>query len=348
MSCLQKGKAEYMRTVKSVMKSEGVSAEQISNMTIRYITSPLFIIPTKGILETETKIKNWITLGACGGIVYGRPRIGKTRCIYHISETLQSDESGNIPVIIWNITDHPDTEKNFYASFLMAMGFKCPQRETALFLKERVMNELIIRAFETPFKRIVILIDEAWKFYERDFSWLMDLYNNLIAIDIQMIAFMFGTRELRDLKTAFKQCGKDQIIGRFMINEIQYSGINSEKELQFCLASMDKMHVVTNGYEALNDSVLDFYFPNAEGKTFFDLAEDYYRAFVRVREQHSVMSEDIPMKYFIDSFVICLNTYGFYGMKPVAFPGIQELTTCIEMSGFGESDDEYGAKTKIG
>lgn len=40
---------------------------------------------------------------------------------------------------------HPATERNFYASLLMAMGLACPKRDTALFLKERVLNELIIR-----------------------------------------------------------------------------------------------------------------------------------------------------------------------------------------------------------
>ena len=53
------------------------------------------------------------------------------------------------------------------------------------------------------------------------------------------------------------------------------------------------------------------------------------------------------MKYFIDSFVICLSFYGFYGSDPVSFPGTDELEECIEMSGYGESDDEYGRK-KIG
>ncbi len=337
-----------MKSVASAMRTENLTAKQISDMTIRYITSPAFVIPTRGILEAEAKIKTWITIGACGGIIYGRPRIGKTRCIYHIFEALQSKECGNLPVIIWNITDHPDTEKNFYASFMMAMGFNYPKYQTALALKERVLNELIIRAVETPYRRIIILIDEAWKFYEKDFSWLMDLYNNLIASDIQMMTFMFGTRELRDLKATFKQCGNDQIIGRFMINEIHYSGINSEKELQFCLASMDRLHVVSTGYEKLKESVLDFYFPNADGKTFFDLADKYYEAFMKVREQHRVMSEDIPMKYFIDSFVICLNLYGICGDMAVVFPDIQELINCIEMSGYGESDDEYDRRSKIG
>ena len=330
-----------MRTVNKVIRTDGISPQMLSEMTIRYITSPSFIISTKGIFDAEAKIRTWITMGACGGIIYGRPRIGKTRCIFHLAETLRSDEYGNLPVIIWNITDHPDTEKNFYSSFLMAMGFECPKNITALFLKDRIINELIVRACETPYRRVVLLIDEAWKFYEKDFSWLMDLYNNLLSVDVQLMAFLFGTRELRDLKASFKQRGKDQIVGRFMINEIQYTGIKSEKEFSFCLAALDKLHMYTSGYEELKDHLLDFFFPHADGKCFFDIGKEYYSAFNSVRERYGIVSEDIPMKYFIDSFVICLNLYGFYGPMAVAFPGIEELENSIEMSGYGESDDEY-------
>ena len=174
----------------------------------------------------------------------------------------------------------------------------------------------------------------------------MDLYNNLLSVDIQLIAFLFGTRELRDLKTSFKQRGKDQIVGRFMINEIQYTGIKSEKELCFCMAALDKLHMYASGYEELNDHLLDFYFPHAEGKSFFDIGEEYYTAFNKVRERHGIVSKDIPMKYIIDSFVICLNQYGFYSTTAVVFPGLEELENCIELSGYGESDDEYD-KRKI-
>ncbi len=317
-----------------------MTAEQISEMTIRYITSPNFVIPTKGILDTENRIKTWMTLGACGGIIYGRPRIGKTRCIYHLADSLKSDRFGKIPVIIWNITDHADTEKNFYSSLLMAMGFECPRSSTALVIKERVINALIAMACDSPLRRVVLLIDEAWKFYEKDFAWLMDLYNNLIAIDIQLFAFMFGTRELHDLKTSFKQSGKDQIVGRFMINEIQYSGIRSEAEMRFCLASMDKLRMVTVGYRVLEDTMLDFYFPNADGRCFYDLTSDLYNAFLKVRNNCGMKADDIPMKYFIDSFIICLNLFGSYGCNSVAFPGYEELLECVEMSGYKESDNE--------
>lgn len=343
-SCLEHGGRNYMKSVQEEIKKNGVTRQYISDMTIRYLTSSKFALPTKSILDEDSQIKAWIAFGACGGITYGRPRIGKTVCLNYIANSIREDYKSHESVIIWNITDHPDTEKNFYASLLMAMGYECQARKTALMLKERVLNELIIRAYETPFRRVILFIDEAWKLYEKDFSWLMDLYNNLNGQDIQLSVFMFGTQELKDLKKSFKQQRKNQIVGRFMINEIQYSGIRNKNELKFCLASMDKLHMRTTDYKQLQEKILDFYFPYAENCSFFILAEELWDAFQYVRENKGILAGDIPMKYVIDTLVICLSIYGSLSSTAVVFPTKKELIKCIELSGYEESDDEYCKK----
>ena len=127
------------------VEKKQLSDEELSEMTLRYISSSQFIIPTKSILELEMKIQTWLTIGACGSITYGRPRLGKTVCLNYIARKIREKYNSDEIVITWNITDHPDTERNFYASLIMAMGIACPKRDTALLLKERVLNELIMR-----------------------------------------------------------------------------------------------------------------------------------------------------------------------------------------------------------
>ena len=200
-------------------QNEKEFADELSGITLRYISSVRFVIATRSILELERKVYTWLKIGITGACIWGRARIGKSYAVQYIAKSIQQKFGGNFPVIIWNITDHPATEKNFYASLLMAMGLSCPKRDTALFLKERVLNELIIRASDTPYREVVIFIDEAWKLNEADFSWLMDLYNNLKCKDIHIVSFLFGTRELKNLKNELKLCGKDQIVGRFMVCE---------------------------------------------------------------------------------------------------------------------------------
>lgn len=314
----------------------------------RDISSSKFIIDTKAIDDLEEFLKTWISIGNCGGIIYGRARIGKTRAMLHAAEYLRKLYGDEFPVVMWDITDHPSTERNFYASLLMVMGISSPNREIALKLKERVINNLILKAAKTPFNRVILFLDEAWKFNEKDFSWLMDLYNILNRKDIQLITFLFGTEELLDLKKAFKAAGKDQIIGRFMINEYQFYGIKSKKELCLCLAYMDAVKVSPNAGEEFSGMPLaQFYFPDAfrEHKaSFYSLTDIYWEQFQKIRGQKSIMAEDIPMKYFIDSFLICLSEYGDCGTKKSYFPTADDLYRSISMSGFGQSDNEHNKR----
>ena len=290
-------------------------------------------------LDLKQNIELWLMLGSCGAMVYGRPRVGKTFCISYLVKYLVEDLKNEEAVVVWNVTDHPDTEKNFYSSLLMAMGLSVRPRQTALLLKEQVLNELTIRASETNQRRVVLFLDEASLFHEKDFSWLMDLYNNLMLKDIQLTSFLFGTRELKDLKTSLKKRSKDQIIGRFMVHENQYFGIRNIEELNFCLISLEQKHVRGVAGEPLKESFSEFFFPN--GGSFSDIAEDFWEAFQKIREKHDIVAEDIPMKYFMDSFSLCLALYGRGGIKETAFPTRNNLVECVELSGYRESDDEY-------
>lgn len=124
----------------TALNQQGESVDEISSITLRYISSVRFVIPTKSILELERKIYTWLKIGTTGACIWGRARIGKSYSVQYIAKSIQQKLGENFPVVIWNITDHPATERNFYASLLMAMGLACPKRDTALFLKERVLN----------------------------------------------------------------------------------------------------------------------------------------------------------------------------------------------------------------
>ena len=62
------------------------------------------------------------------------------------------------------------------------------------------------------------------------------------------------------------------------------------------------------------------------------------------RAKYNILADDIPMKYFIDSFNVCLDMYGILSFDPVYFPSVSELMASIKISGYGESDDEYERK----
>ena len=169
----------------------------------RHLSSIHFTIPTRAIMELMSAVGTWMSNCDCGSIIYGRPRVGKTRAIIYITNELKKIYGNELPIYVLNATDHTVSDKFFYSEMLKAVG--CPEvhKGTVLMLKERLLNTLAATALDTKYKKIVLFIDEAYLLHEKDFVWLMDVYNNLNLFDIQFTVFMFGSYELKQVKTHF-------------------------------------------------------------------------------------------------------------------------------------------------
>lgn len=315
----------------------------INALTLQKLKSNDFIIQTKAIKELDQKLEDLLARGACGAIVVSRTRVGKTCGAIYVKKRFQECYGEDFPVIMWDVTDHAVTQKNFYSTLLTAMGVPHKTNSTALTLRERTLNELVLRANNTIFHKVVIMIDEAWRFAENDFSWLMDLYNVLRRSDIQLTCFMFGTWELRELKETFKRNGKNQIVERFMNNEYQFFGIRESAELGLCLFALDNVNTVNP--EGEGDSLKEFYFPNAgRNDTFYSLMDDYWKAFQNIKIKYGITAPDIPMEYVMESFKILLTSYGKLSISAVVFPSYQEIYDSILATNYTESCDEYNPK----
>jgi hypothetical protein len=321
--------------------------QMTSAMTLRMLKSPEFMIATKSIFDLYEKIKNWILTGDCGAMIYGRTRVGKTSAINYISQKLKKEYGEEFPVLIWTLTDHVATDKTFYASIINAMdiGEIKNHSETALNLKERVINYMRVQASATPLKRVVFMIDEAWKLAAREFDWLMDLYNTLQnKYDVQMSVFLFGTKELLALKQCLISDNQNQIVERFMLNTHRFYGIQSELELGMCLMELDKCTIFNlSGNSDIKLSA--FYFPNAnvDGKAvLYNLTEEYWEAFQTVKRMSNIKEKDIPMMYFVGSFLKLLAHYGKCSENPVYFIGKKEIVKCIEETGYGRTSNNAG------
>ena len=317
----------------------------ISAMTLRRLKSKDFMIATKSIFDLYEKMDNWILTGDCGAMIYGRTRVGKTSAINYISRKLKEQYDEDFPVLIWTLTDHVPTDKSFYASIIKAMdiGEIKNRTETALQLKERVINYMRIRASATPLRRIVFMIDEAWKLAAKEFDWLMDLYNTLQnKYDVQLAVFLFGTKELLALKECLVSAGQDQIVERFMLNTHRFYGIQNEMELGMCLMELDRCTVFDPAGYNNNMKLSEFYFPEAykEGNAiFYTLTLDYWEAFESIKLMSNIQEDDIPMMYFIGSFLKILTRYGKCSETPTYFIEKENIIKCIKETGYGDTSN---------
>lgn len=313
----------------------------VNELTMSKLGSDEVIIYTKEISALERKVLESVMLGTCGACVVSRPRCGKTTAMIYIAQSLKKRYGEKFPVVTWDITDHPITERNFYWTLLTAMRVRHPSSTaTALMLKERVLNELVVLATDTPFKKVVLMIDEAWRLGDRDFTWLMDLYNILRRYNLQLITIFFSTNELLDIKQKFKNEGLDQIVERFFLNIYNFHGLREKGELAVCLSALDKVDTaVMIGTQSI--PIRNFYYPQAlESARFYDLSEVYWEAFRDVQRNYSIIVGDIPMEFVMSSFRILLGCYGKLSSNSVDWPGYKEIYESIILSGYTESDDE--------
>jgi len=298
-----------------------------------------FTIPTVAILDLEAAVDTWIVNGDCGAIIYGRPRVGKTRAIHYISKGLKKKYGKDLPVYVLNMTEHKPSAKYFYSEFLKAISHSEAHKGTASMMKERLINALMLGSQETRYRRVVLFIDEAFLLTEKDFIWLMDIHNNLDMNNIHLTVLMFGTNELKSIKSAYCQARRFQIVDRFMVEEYEYKGITSAKDTLACLHNMDVGLLSYPGKPILTQT----FFPDAfaDKKRIAACANVLWDVFLDLGQENNIPGIDIPMKYFMKTIVYCFKTYGVYG-KGIYFPDKTEWADSVSNSGLLESIECIG------
>lgn len=301
-----------------------------------YFISNNFNITTPAILSLQDNINKWISNGTPGAIIYGRPRIGKTRAILYIATTLKAKYGAELPIYVHDATEHTAKDKFFYSELLKTVGHPEFDKGTVSVLKERLLNALMLSACGTKSKKIILFIDEAYNFTEKDYKWLMDVHNNLNLKDIHMNVFLVGSEELKATKQAFIMAKQHQIVGRFMIEECHFHGIMSEKDISICLWNYDqKIKFISSSFV-----LTEKYFPNGfhDGERLFNsagiLMEEYEAV---MKEMNIPITSDIPMMYFINTIKYCLNTYGICG-KGIYFSDRDAWRDSILNSGYVKAE----------
>lgn len=294
-----------------------------------------FTIPTPQILELNRQITEWIDGNACGAIIHGKSRSGKTRSIVYITEHLKREYGNALPIIIINANSselsHAPTQKAFYQKLLVDVRHEDPYKGTTVQLRTRLMNRLIECALDTKYRRIVFFIDEAYQLDEKEYNWLIDIYNELAQNNILLTVFLFGTRELVEQKRGFVCNKKEQIVLRFMSREFEFHGIRSLKELSICLASLDTPFVL-DGREII---ISESFFPEAynEGKRMMSWARDLWEAFQSVRAAANISEKEVLMVHFMETVRYCITKNGRFG-KALFEPGVEEWIEAVKESGY--------------
>jgi AAA domain len=275
------------------------------------IESHRYLIFTPAVYVFFRIVLQWFLSGATGGMIYGKPRYGKSSGIKCVATLLTEELKLPLPIVTVICRDHQiPSEGNFFEDFLKDLGHALYSSGKASAKRHRLTEYLTELVEKSGQDRLILFMDEAQKLHEQHYKWLIDLHNELERRGIVLIVLLVGQEELLHQFSAFQFAKKTQIIGRFMVRQLRFSGITNQKDMQACLANYDagSEYPPESGY-----SFTRYYFPAAfdSDLRLENYAPMVWQAFKEMREEAQLpLTREIPMQYFCRTVEYVLTRFG--------------------------------------
>ena len=162
-----------------------------------------------------------------GALVYARPRMGKTHAVDYVCLHLARVRPEVLTIRMSCEHHRTDFEGPFFSSLLIAAGASGDVLKRSITVKRQ---ELIRRLRERLAARkghiVALFCDEAQRQSRNSYEWLRDVHDQLAYHGIRLITFLIGQPQLLAQKAGFqKMSGDEQIVARFMIEQMLFHGI---------------------------------------------------------------------------------------------------------------------------
>ena len=283
-------------------------------------------------------VLQWIHSGATGGMIYAKPRHGKSCAIKCVATLLVDELKVALPIVTVCCRDyqHP-AEGRFFEYLLKNLGHALYASGNSSAKRHRLTEYLTELVEKSGQDRLILFIDEAQKLHEQHYKWLIDLHNELERRDVVLIVLLVGQEELLHQFSAFQFAKKTQIIGRFMVRQLRFSGITNEADLRKCLANYDtdSEYPPESGY-----SFTRYYFPSAfdSNLRLENYAPMLWQAFKEIREEAQLpLTREIPMQYFCRTVEYVLTRFGTLGELSKEL-SLAQWKDAIRQSGYADAE----------
>ena len=232
-----------------------------------------------------------------GALVHARPRMGKTHAIEYVALYLARHRP-DLLVLRLSCEHHRSAyEGPFFAALLAAAGVRDPQpmanSQKRFALSRRLREQLLLRRGYV----VVLLCDEAQRLSKHALEWLRDVHDQLAQQGFRLITFLVGQPQLLEHKAQYQLSGDEQIVARFMIEQLHFRGITDADDAATCLASYD----CSRYPEGSGATFTGFFYPQASGAgmRLEHSAQAVWNAFVQAHAHAQLHGAvEIQMDYF--------------------------------------------------
>ena len=258
----------------------------------------IYRVPTPSIKAMITLVEECLFMFIGGALIHGRPRIGKSCAIDYAMTDLKARRPKLSTYKMRCMRPQAPSESTFFAELLRTVRHPAEPSAPKASLRIRLVHKLRQVTDALGDNKVVIFVDEAQHLREIEYEWLRDLHDDLENNDVRLFTFLLGQHQLLAQKAAFQAQDKEQIVARFMIEELAFKGVASEAECAAVLRAYD----TSSEYPAGSGwCYTRFFVPQAfsAGLRLADSATHLWRAF---EDAHFTAqldgSPEIPMKYF--------------------------------------------------
>ncbi|MGH8856828.1 MAG: AAA family ATPase [Polaromonas sp.] len=275
---------------------------------VAFDTHPLvmgkYIVPTPSIEDLYSNIRRCLKLRVPGAIVYAMTRWGKTYAARYVALMLKTDFPRMVTFTFDCHKKSRPSESAFFTSLLQAVGHEKSEGGSASSKRTRLINKLLEMLQASRQNMLLAFGDEAQKLELEQYEWLREVHDQLERNGYRMVTFLIGQPQLKNVKSALKKMRQTQIVGRFMIDDIEFHGVRSAEEAASCLQGYDQACYPNDDWPFTR-----FFLPHAwsGGLRMVSEAAQLWQAFDDAHQNAGFRTPlEIPMTYFARAVEIML------------------------------------------
>lgn len=285
------------RSTRAVPPLTSPATPFLSLPTVHPLVRRHYRVATSAIEELVDLVEHCVRLLIPGALVHARPRMGKTHAIDYAALHLNRQRP-ELLVLRMSCEHHrTQFEGPFFNALLAAAGVRDTQpasiSQKRFALVRRLSEQLQLRQGHI----VVMFCDEAQRLSTHALEWLRDVHDQLAQQGVRLITFLVGQPQLMEHKAQYQLAGDEQIVARFMIEQLHFRGIATAEAAATCLASYD----LTRYPEKSGPTFTQFFCPLAwrAGLRLEHSAADLWNAFVQAHASAQLQGAiEIQMDYF--------------------------------------------------
>lgn len=266
--------------------------------------------------------------------MYGHTRWGKTYAIRYCVRLLRKEVPRVVVISVAMPQNLTRLEGLFFGMILDAAQHARPDSGTAIQRRLRLYNRLSDIVTRAEANALVVFVDEAQRLEVEHYEWLRDVQDELSRRGVRSHLFFVGQPGILNRKSAFKQnVDTSQIVARFMVEEMRFSGARSAADLEMTLAAYD-----TSVYpEGTDWSYTRFFAPHGY-RAGFRLSAEQERLWNAFETAHRKARFDFPVEIPMEYLARAIESALIENMTRDDFvpfkPSSDHWDTAVEQSNF--------------